>query len=83
MEPSLGKIKSCFALVIELFLLSLVSTGELQPATAFMTGKLKLSGDLAKALSLEAVMKASREARLAKEAADGKRGFHTSAGRST
>jgi len=56
---------------------------ELQPATAFMTGKLKLSGDLAKALSLEAVMKASREARLAKEAADGKRGFHTSAGRST
>ena len=61
----------------------LCSAGELQPATAFMTGKLKLSGDLAKALSLEAVMKASREARLAKEAADGKRGFHTSAGRST
>jgi len=56
---------------------------ELAPATAFMTGKLKLSGDLAKALSLEAVMKASREARLAKEAADGKRSFHTSAGRST
>jgi len=37
---------------------------ELAPATAFMTGKLKLSGDLAKALSLEAVMKASREASL-------------------
>jgi len=56
---------------------------ELQPATAFMTGKLKLSGDLAKALSLEAVMKASREARLAKEAADGKRSYHTSARRET
>ena len=49
-------------------------SGELQPATAFMTGKLKLSGDLAKALSLEAVMKASREASL-------KRGYHTSARR--
>jgi len=56
---------------------------ELQPATAFMTGKLKLSGDLAKALSLEAVMKASREARLAKEAADGKRSYHTSTRRET
>ena len=48
-----------------------------------MTGKLKLSGDLAKALSLEAVMKASREARLAKEAADGKRSYHTSTRRET
>jgi len=56
---------------------------ELQPATAFMTGKLKLSGDLAKALSLEAVMKASREARIAKEAADGKRSYHTSTRRET
>ncbi|CAB4069453.1 Hydroxysteroid dehydrogenase-like protein 2 [Lepeophtheirus salmonis] len=33
---------------------------ELKPATAFMTGKLKLSGDLSKAMALEAVMKASR-----------------------
>jgi len=57
---------------------------ELQPATAFMTGKLKLSGDLAKALSLEAVMKGAREARLAKEGADaGKRSYHTSARRLT
>merc|ERR1712077_50725 len=34
---------------------------ELAPATAFMTGKLKLSGDLSKALALEAVLKAARE----------------------
>ena len=33
---------------------------ELKPATAFMSGKLKLSGDLSKALALENVMKASR-----------------------
>jgi len=47
---------------------------ELQPATAFMTGKLKLSGDLAKALSLEAVMKASREASLKNQQT---RSFHS------
>jgi putative sterol carrier protein len=34
---------------------------ELKPATAFMSGQLKLSGDLSKALALESVMKASRE----------------------
>eukprot|EP00088_Acartia_fossae_P063019 TRINITY_DN76593_c0_g1_i1.p1 TRINITY_DN76593_c0_g1~~TRINITY_DN76593_c0_g1_i1.p1 ORF type:complete len:159 (+),score=36.63 TRINITY_DN76593_c0_g1_i1:31-507(+) len=34
---------------------------ELKPATAFMSGKLKLSGDLSKALALESVMKASRD----------------------
>jgi len=42
---------------------------ELKPATAFMTGQLKLSGDLSKAMALEAVMKASR----------GEKAFHTSA----
>ena len=36
--------------------------GELAPATAFMTGKVKVSGDLSKALTLEKVMKATREA---------------------
>jgi len=35
---------------------------ELAPASAFMTGKVKISGDLAKALTLEKVMKATREA---------------------
>ena len=35
---------------------------ELQPATAFMTGKLTVKGDLSKALTLEKVMKAAREA---------------------
>jgi len=35
---------------------------ELAPASAFMTGKVKVSGDLAKALTLEKVMKATREA---------------------
>ena len=47
---------------------------ELKPATAFMTGQLKLSGDLAKAMKLEKVMVASREAMQ-------KRSFHTSARR--
>ena len=41
---------------------------ELAPATAFMTGKVKVSGDLSKALTLEKVMKAAREARDAAEA---------------
>ena len=35
---------------------------ELQPATAFMTGKLTVKGDLSKALALEKIMKAAREA---------------------
>ena len=46
--------------------------GELAPATAFMTGKLKLSGDLSKALALETVLKSAREQAM-------KKGFHTSA----
>ena len=33
---------------------------ELKPATAFMNGQIKLSGDLSKAMALEAVMKATR-----------------------
>jgi putative sterol carrier protein len=37
---------------------------ELKPATAFMTGKLKLSGELSKALALETVLKEAREAAL-------------------
>ena len=41
--------------------------GELSPASAFMTGQIKVSGDLSKALTLEKVMKAAREA--AEEAA--------------
>ena len=47
------------------------------PATAFMTGKLKLSGDLSKALALESVLKAARE-KAEQEA--GKRSYHTFAG---
>ena len=35
---------------------------ELQPANAFMTGKLTVKGDLSKALTLEKIMKAAREA---------------------
>ena len=37
--------------------------GEIAPATAFMTGKIKISGDLSKALTLEKVMVAAREAK--------------------
>merc|ERR1719508_355428 len=35
---------------------------EITPANAFMTGKLKVTGDFSKALALETVMKAAREA---------------------
>ena len=42
--------------------LYLFSEGEIAPATAFMTGKVKISGDLTKALALEKIMKAAREA---------------------
>ena len=34
---------------------------ELKPATAFMKGEVKLSGDLSKAMALEAMMKSTRE----------------------
>ena len=34
----------------------------MSPATAFMTGQITVSGDLSKALTLEKVMKAAREA---------------------
>ena len=47
-----------YKILIYFFFLS----GELAPATAFMTGKVKVSGDLSKALTLEKVMKATREA---------------------
>ena len=33
---------------------------EMKPATAFINGKIKFSGDLTKALAIESVMKASR-----------------------
>ena len=33
---------------------------ELKPATAFMNGKVKFSGDMSKAMALESVMKAAR-----------------------
>merc|ERR1712241_242069 len=42
--------------------------GKLKPTNAFMTGKLKLAGDMGKAMALEKMMKKMN-----------KRGFHTSA----
>jgi len=33
---------------------------EVKPATAFMNGKMKISGDLSKAMALESMMKATR-----------------------
>ena len=41
-------------------LFPLFLSGEMSPASGFMTGKIKVAGDLSKALTLEAVMKASR-----------------------
>ena len=35
---------------------------EVKPATAFMNGEMKLSGDLSKAMALESMMKATRNA---------------------
>ena len=35
---------------------------EVKPATAFMNGQMKLSGDLSKAMALESMMKATRNA---------------------
>ncbi len=42
---------------------------ELKPATAFMTGQIKLRGDLAKALALEKIMAAARDEALARRKA--------------
>ena len=36
--------------------------GELKPANAFMTGKLKVKGDLSKALALEKILNEARNA---------------------
>ena len=38
------------------------SLGEVTPASTFMSGKVKVMGDLSKALKLEQVLKAAREA---------------------
>ena len=43
-------------------------SGKLNPTTAFMSGKLKMEGNLGKALALEKVMKKMNQ-----------RGYHTSA----
>ena len=45
-----------------------ISIGKLNPTTAFMSGKLKMEGNLGKALALEKVMKKMNQ-----------RGYHTSA----
>ena len=45
--------------------------GKLKPTNAFMTGKLKLAGDMGKAMALEKMMKKMN-----------KRGYHTLSGKS-
>ena len=45
--------------------------GKLKPTNAFMTGKLKLSGDMGKAMALEKMMKKMNS-----------RGYHTMSGKS-
>lgn len=44
--------------------------GKLKPTNAFMTGKLKLAGDMGKAMALEKMMKKMNA-----------RGYHTSSGK--
>ena len=39
-----------------------IFTGEVTPASTFMSGKVKVMGDLSKALKLEEVLRAAREA---------------------
>ena len=48
--------------------LLLFNLGKLNPTTAFMSGKLKMEGNLGKALALEKIMKKMNQ-----------RGYHTSA----
>ena len=40
----------------------LTFSGEVTPASTFMSGKVKVMGDLSKALKLEEVLRAAREA---------------------
>jgi len=56
--PEDGKPDLVVGLTKETFLM--IFNRELKPATAFMNGKIKLSGDLSRALVLESVMKATR-----------------------
>ena len=39
-----------------------IFSGEVTPASTFMSGKVKVMGDLSKALKLEEVLRAAREA---------------------
>ena len=57
-EPA-GKADVTATLSKEVFLQ--IFNRKLKPANAFMSGQVKLSGDLSKMISLESVMKASRE----------------------
>ena len=45
--------------------------GEVTPASTFMSGKVKVMGDLSKALKLEEVLRAAREADEKKAAKNG------------
>ena len=56
-EPA-GKADVTATLSKEVFLQ--IFNRKLKPANAFMSGQVKLSGDLSKMISLESVMKASR-----------------------
>ena len=57
-EPA-GKADVTATLSKEVFLQ--IFNRKLKPANAFMSGQVKLSGDLSKMISLESVMKASRD----------------------
>lgn len=56
--PSEGKPDVMVTIKKEIFLQ--IFNRELKPATAFMNGQIKFSGDMTKALALESVMKATR-----------------------
>ena len=52
-------------------LLNLNPSGEVTPASTFMSGKVKVMGDLSKALKLEEILRAAREADERKAAKNG------------
>lgn len=59
-------IVSSYTFLSHIVHIFLSASGKLAPASAFMTGKVKMTGDLTKAFTLEKVMKAARQAAEAK-----------------
>lgn len=61
-EPKDGKVSCTMHLKAEDFVK--MTTGKLKPTTAFMTGKLKIKGDMSLAMKLEKILLSATKSKL-------------------